>query len=173
MLSVAISTALCAVFFIVGLALIYKGIVWDRSCGRPRCAKCWYLLIGLPELRCPECGWRPTRERDVFKTRRSVSIACIGLLVCALSIAHQVHRHWSGILHAVLPQWKLKEELQIDDFLVRLYEDRWEGTPQQVRVWQDSEQVLVMNGWMLLLGGESRKDKRTIGVGDDITGARL
>ncbi|MFH1745683.1 MAG: hypothetical protein ABIG44_01430 [Planctomycetota bacterium] len=25
----------------------------------PRCPQCGYILLGLPELRCPECGCRP------------------------------------------------------------------------------------------------------------------
>ena len=168
--AVVISTALGAVLFILGIVLICKGIAWDKARGRPRCAKCWYLLIGLPEIRCPECGWRPKHERDVFKTRRSWRVAFVGVLLCVLPVAHQIHRHWTQVLHVVLPKWKLEDEVASGDFLIRRYSDRWDGYPEQVRIWQGSQQVLIMSGWSLSLGGEARKTKRIIGLGDDITG---
>lgn len=42
----------------ISICLRAQRYVAQHSDNRPRCAKCDYLLIGLPEPRCPECGER-------------------------------------------------------------------------------------------------------------------
>jgi hypothetical protein len=52
--------AIVCVAAAVGLLILAVGyVVWDtaRRRGRsPRCSKCGYMLVGLTERRCPECG---------------------------------------------------------------------------------------------------------------------
>ena len=74
-----------------GLWLAYRSLLADRSRGRRRCRKCWYIMDGLDSLRCPECGWEAKRVRQLHRTRRrwrwfAVSvILLIGAYACYLT----------------------------------------------------------------------------------------
>jgi len=55
---------------VIGLTLAAWSLFADRSRGRRRCRKCWYIMDGLDSLRCPECGWETTRISRLYGTRR-------------------------------------------------------------------------------------------------------
>lgn len=58
----AVEVACCLTFvpmFLIWLFLLPRNLIENRRCrqnAERRCAVCGYLLRGLPEPRCPECG---------------------------------------------------------------------------------------------------------------------
>jgi len=89
---------------IAGLAgpwMLFRGMFADRSRGRRRCPKCWYLMEGTTERRCPECGREAASDRRLFRTRRHWRRAVIGMILIVISgsafCGRQVQRHgWIG-----------------------------------------------------------------------------
>lgn len=65
-----------------------------RASGEPQCSRCGYLLIGLPEPRCPECGtpFTPGAEptsaapRLTFVQRWCVTTGVIGAFIVWLPL---------------------------------------------------------------------------------------
>jgi hypothetical protein len=59
-----------------GFALFVRGIswLWPAKSDAGRCCKCSYLLYGLPEPRCPECG-TPFDPKEVSEALRDTSAA--------------------------------------------------------------------------------------------------
>lgn len=72
---------------LAGLLLIGRALFADRAKGRKRCPKCWYDMTGSPGLTCSECGYSPTCEAMLFKTRRHWRWAVVAVLVLVGSAA--------------------------------------------------------------------------------------
>ncbi len=58
---------ICSAGLIVPLAILASGLPDrrkpnERSVPGSKCEQCGYPFRGLPEPRCPECGWRAGRE---------------------------------------------------------------------------------------------------------------
>ena len=68
-----------------GLALTMWALLWDRSRGRRRCPRCWYVIaeraapVALPAT-CPECGRVARRPCDLHRTRRRWILAAAGVV---------------------------------------------------------------------------------------------
>jgi len=79
----------------VGLAIVFWGMLSDRSCGRPRCPKCWYAMDGAtpehgprgPAWQCPECGRSITSARALHRTRRRWRPTSAGVVVLLAAVA--------------------------------------------------------------------------------------
>jgi hypothetical protein len=95
----------------IGIFVLAWAIFWDRSRGRRRCPKCWYDMMGCAGLVCPECGYSPPSEAQLFRTRRRWWYAALSLLVAIASypLAHAgriARAGWSGALPTtVLIYW--------------------------------------------------------------------
>ena len=86
---------------LVGLIVLARAVFADRSRGRPRCPRCWYLLKGIEGATCPECGHVARSQRALFRTRRRWRVAMAGLVLVACGLAvfvgERVQRHgWLG-----------------------------------------------------------------------------
>jgi hypothetical protein len=85
-------------------------VAWraDPARGRRRCPKCWYDFAGLSGLKCPECGHEAWDESELGKTRRSVGMALVGVL---LLLAAWLVTMWPSVqrkgLLGVTPTWVL------------------------------------------------------------------
>lgn len=153
----------------LGALLLLRGVWWDRARGRPRCPRCWYLMIGAPSSRCPECGHLARRERDLYRTRRSRPLIALGALLLLVLPAGLAVKAYERIAEALKPRWERISTLQLGRFTVlRELERSGEGT--RVRILHDGECKVIVPGWRVDLGGDSRDGTRTIGLGDDLTG---
>src|SRR5262245_53661624 len=74
----------------VGALVVVRGLFADRSRGRRRCPRCWYVMEGVPGLKCPECGRSVKREKRLLKTRRRWRRACAGLVLVVLGMSAMV-----------------------------------------------------------------------------------
>jgi len=63
-----------------GLALGAWALFTDRAKHR-RCPRCRYNMTGIESRRCPECGCRARKEKQLFKTRRRWRWALIALVL--------------------------------------------------------------------------------------------
>lgn len=111
--------ALCLTF---AAALIYAGVRFDPANGRRRCPRCWYDMAGTPMRRCPECGHECSKERRLFRARRSRWLIAAGMMLalapCSIGVAKDVNlRGWvaaipTPVLIAGLP-W-LTDEMAVE-----------------------------------------------------------
>lgn len=72
--------------FLGGLALVCWGIRGRRDPGVPHCPKCWYPLIGLTSLACPECGFEASTRQHLLRPKRrrkTIVAGCLLILVTA------------------------------------------------------------------------------------------
>jgi HEAT repeat protein len=98
-------SSLAAVLLLLGVWLVLRALVLDRSRGRRRCPRCWYELGALQTRKCPECGKEATSERALLRTRRSprAAAAAVTCIVAGLTALRgpQAVREGSG--WALLP----------------------------------------------------------------------
>ncbi len=77
---------------VLGLAW---AMLWDRSRGRTRCPKCWYVVDGVPLVEgattCPDCGKVVRKAHKFRKTRRRWGIAAFALFLLAGSLASHAY----------------------------------------------------------------------------------
>lgn len=145
-----------ALLLVLGAALMLWGIRWDPARGRLRCPKCWYPLEHLPELRCPECGHRPPDVRCCRRCRRHMGVIAIGLAITALvPTGYMVERRLRSALTPLLPKWELVDEVRTGRTLVRLYKDRVDDEPMEVRVYFDGTLLFLRDDGMLEVGAMS------------------
>lgn len=71
--------AFAALCIAVGVAI--KAWFHDRAKGRSRCRLCAYPLPHDRLDPCPECGWKPKKPRDLYRTRQSKRWLCVSLVV--------------------------------------------------------------------------------------------
>ena len=80
------------------LAIVSWGLRGDAARGRRRCPRCWYDLGGSPTPRCPECGYRETRELNLHRVRRRWRPALVGtcllIVLTAASVASSARGGW-------------------------------------------------------------------------------
>lgn len=93
-------------YFAINVGMIY--FIWwaifaDRPRGRRRCPKCWYDMSHSPGMTCAECGFTAERESDLFRTRRRFGLACIGLLVCLVTIGGVYDRIYQEGITRLMP----------------------------------------------------------------------
>lgn len=69
---------------IFGLYVAVVGFRGQRSNGRRRCPKCWYLIDEALGMKCSECGHEAARERDLFRPRRRGKVVLLGLVLIAI-----------------------------------------------------------------------------------------
>ena len=71
----------------VASLLLLWALGWDRPAkGRQRCPKCWYdMTHAAPDepLRCPECGHRARKARQLRRIRRKWRWATLGFMIAA------------------------------------------------------------------------------------------
>lgn len=153
----------------VGVLAGVRGFWWDRSRGRPRCPRCWYLMIGAPSPRCPECGHVASRPKDLHRTRRSRTLMVLGALLMPGLPAGLIWPYGDRIVDALRPRYLRLQGLPLGRYSVVRESDRLEGGTR-VRILLDGRDRIALHGWRLMLGGQCRDGTRTVGVGDDITG---
>lgn len=88
---------------LVGLWLLYRSLLADRSRGRKRCPACWYDMTGTPTLTCPECGRTARSDRHLLRTRRRSARALAALLItfvgyCTLRTPALLAGRWTGLI---------------------------------------------------------------------------
>ncbi len=109
--------AIGGVLVLVGLVLLVRGWIGDRSRGRLRCPGCWYALTEASGERttCSECGRAGLRQRDLTRPRRgrrSMALGAITLLIgAATGTAPLLRDHWTGFA----PTWVLIVALPYQD----------------------------------------------------------
>ena len=95
-------------FFAFGVACLWlprgRKVVGDE----PRCAGCGYIVHGLPEPTCPECGNDLSRPNAVVRSRRlppgRVSRSIGWSLFCLFAVAMPLWIGWQTIAVRRLPQ---------------------------------------------------------------------
>jgi hypothetical protein len=99
-----------------GILLLAWALLWDRSCGRRRCPKCWYDMAGLDRVRCPECAHEVESPRQLLRTRRrwwGVPAALV------LMLGGHLCWYWPDIekfgAWAAVPTWVLVRIAPMDD----------------------------------------------------------
>lgn len=80
-------TSIAIVFGFASLALVFVGIQFDPSRGRPRCPACWYAMPGFENMTCPECGRPPGPHAQFYRTRRSQPVIACGVALLLASLA--------------------------------------------------------------------------------------
>lgn len=130
----------------LGVALLAWALWWDRSRGRRRCPKCWYDMVGVSGLVCPECGRRVRRERALHRSRRRLSWAALAVsIVVAGAAATRVpvvrHRGWiaavpAPALRMIMRPFASQAQVAYRDFERRSPEGPWNrlsslGTPMR------------------------------------------
>src|SRR5262249_54454176 len=100
--------------FVVGAALLVRGLAGRRVGDEPRCRRCRYNLTNLESDKCPECGLKlsPGAVRIGLWHRRrpSIALGTIALALGGVLIAPATER-WvaSGNWYRYLPtSWVLK-----------------------------------------------------------------
>lgn len=90
-----IFTTLTWLLLVLGLLGLAWAMLWDRSRGRKRCPKCWYLVDGVPQTdgttTCPECGKVVCKPRKLRKTRRHWGFAALALIPMAGAYASHAY----------------------------------------------------------------------------------
>jgi hypothetical protein len=90
-----IFTVLAWLLLALGVLGLAWALLWDRSRGRKRCPKCWYVVDGVPEREgattCPECGKVVRKARKLRKTRRRWRFAFLAVLVLVGSLASSMY----------------------------------------------------------------------------------
>ncbi|UYV13979.1 MAG: hypothetical protein NCW75_06730 [Phycisphaera sp.] len=107
-----IFTTLTWLLLALGLLGLAWAMLWDRSRGRKRCPKCWYVVEGVPEVdsatTCPECGKATRKPRKFRKTRRRWGFAALAMIMLAGSYASHAypivrdHGWWRAVPDTVL-----------------------------------------------------------------------
>ncbi len=106
-----------AALAVLGIALILFAFFRDRGKPRRRCPKCWYDMAGAaatPPVRCPECGHVSHSERELARRRRRWWLAFVGYILIVPLLAFFVIRDGSRVYYAVMPKWKLAEEIRVN-----------------------------------------------------------
>lgn len=82
---------------VAAFALLLRALFADRSRGRRRCPKCWYLMDGVVTeggLRCPECGHAAKSVRALHRTKRRwgwAALACLlGVVAYGVAVTPRV-----------------------------------------------------------------------------------
>jgi len=74
----------------IGVVLLFWSIWQGRARGRKRCPKCRYdmshAVEGADVLRCPECGHRAKRERQLLATRPRWRLFAVGVLMVLVAM---------------------------------------------------------------------------------------
>jgi hypothetical protein len=157
------------------LAFAVRALLRDPGRGQPRCPGCWYLMIGLPPQRCPECGRQFESERELYRVRRRWKPAIVALL---LAVAPPAVFFGGDVLERaarlVMPRWKTVETLAIGGYRVELlrlrYPPRQPEPLMQVRISYGGTRLHAYSGFNLELGHKSYSTQKRVGRGDDITG---
>lgn len=165
----------CGAISLPALALALRALYHDPARRQPRCPGCWYLMIGLPPQRCPECGRQFRSERELYRVRRRWKPALVALLLAAAPPAFFFGRAaLDRIARLVLPRWKMVETLDIDGYRVELLRLRFpplQPEPlMQVRISHGGTRLFTHSGWRLDLGHRSASTGKLVGRGEDITG---
>jgi hypothetical protein len=163
---------------LAGLALAGWALFWDRPRGRPRCPKCWYLMIGAPSLRCPECGQAVVDERQFYRVRRRYRWASLGLTLALAPLATGVatwirHEGWK----ALLSKWITVSQTKVAGYTVQILADRAGLPEQRLRILRGRDLCYQLDGCRLELGGQgdsaASQPTPPPGIGQDVTGAGL
>ena len=67
----------------LGVAITWWGLFGDRARGRRRCPRCWHDLSHTPGPTCSECGYTAKKERALFRTRRRLVPAVLGIAMAS------------------------------------------------------------------------------------------
>lgn len=107
-----IFTVLTWLLLALGVLGLAWALLWDRSRGRKRCPKCWYVVEGVPKedgaTTCPECGKVVRKPRKFRKTRRRWGWATLPVLMLMGSYASHAyptvrdHGWWRAVPDAAL-----------------------------------------------------------------------
>ncbi len=73
----------------VGLLLLTKALIGDRSNGRRRCRRCWYDMSLIKPIEgtwtCPECAKTARIEKQMLRSKRSMRLAVVASLLMLLA----------------------------------------------------------------------------------------
>jgi len=139
----------------VGLIGHYCSLFKGRHKGRLRCPKCWYDMQGttLPAT-CPECGHTAATKADLQRTRRHWWHALAALLLILPLAVVFARLHAAKVYYAVMPKWKLAEEVSGNGTTISRYRvrnpDDW---GERVVVTSKGKQVLASDDYAVSLSG--------------------
>ncbi|MEX0654075.1 MAG: hypothetical protein WD534_12025 [Phycisphaeraceae bacterium] len=167
--------ALMGLLAMAGLAMIWRGLLGDRSHGRARCPQCWYDRRGTADdAPCPECGHTPRKPKHLYRTRRRWRWALVGLVIAlalpTFGIARRTYQHGPGYWLIYGPGYWLFGEVHTGaqhhgPFTVNHYRDRRTGATWHLVTPGDVE----LNGWGYR-GQPDRYAWRVTMGGEDLNG---
>lgn len=146
--------ALAAALSLTGLWLLWRGVFRDPDRKLRRCSKCWYVMEGVPGLRCPECGRQHKDERRLNRRRRHRWVAATGLFVLFVAFAtawtpRVANRGWLGSVPTwglILAAWVYDTE---DAVVLEAATDRVFGLSAWGPPFTPDSHAPTLWGWML------------------------
>ena len=135
-------------------------------------------MAGAPgTLRCPECGHQARTKPEMHRTRRRKAPAALGFVIAGSLPSFMLYQHavQAGWVYLLLPKWKVLSSAQVRGFSVQSLEVRNPSAKdwsRKLRIQRQGDTLLEIPGFYFTIGAPviSNNVKKTIGLGDDITG---
>lgn len=160
---------------VAGMSMVIWSLRGDRSRGRRRCPKCWYVMQGLPGMRCPECGREAKREHELLRPRRRWRFAALGMAVLLAAPSYFAYRqfHERG-WYWLLPRYKTASDTTVAGWRVRLQKarDPDDIIGDRLLISRRGCPTFTLDGWRIQIGeiSDPDRDGPRVGIGQDITG---
>ncbi|MEX2212569.1 MAG: hypothetical protein WD768_00480 [Phycisphaeraceae bacterium] len=149
---------------LLGVWLLWRGLLRDRSRGQPRCPRCWYNLSGAVQTdgifsphACPECGRIVKSQRQLHRTRRRWWVAILGVAMLiatwySFEVRHRMNYYEESFTSALVPTTALlfvmprdAETFKYVDRLLRGDRSNWKSrnAAREDDLWDWQRRLLV------------------------------